>query len=239
LSRWRGKGSSSEEEPAGSELVVPGSIRSPDETDALVVTLSITDQEITMHADGAEIGKWHLSAVKIEPIDTTSFDFIAEGDRLIFSPDDPSAFAIIPLVGGTVDEKGPRRSRKRRKKPDESVSIEPASATKQKSPIVSNEPPAVHEKPPRVRRRRKPDPKKTAPAKGSTEAAPNKSEEKRNGVWIRTLDAARRYDVLGLDRVPIDEDLRGEKHQHTWDHRVAATSGPGKHICTICGKIRL
>ena len=45
--------------------------------------------------------------------------------------------------------------------------------------------------------------------------------------------------VLGLDRVPIDEDLRGEKHQHTWDHRVAATSGPGKHICTICGKIRL
>ena len=38
---------------------------------------------------------------------------------------------------------------------------------------------------------------------------------------------------------PIDEDLRGQRHEHTWDHRVAATSGPGKHICMICGKIRL
>ncbi|MEA2010534.1 MAG: hypothetical protein U9N78_07510, partial [Actinomycetota bacterium] len=64
------------------------------------------------------------------------------------------------------------------------------------------------------------------------------SRERLSAAWLRSLDVARRYDLLGLDRVPIDESNRGEEHEHTWDHRVAATSGAGKHICTICGKIR-
>jgi hypothetical protein len=67
------------------------------------------------------------------------------------------------------------------------------------------------------------------------------SEEREDGLnhlWIRTLDMARRYDVFGLDRVPIDENIRGQEHEHTWDHRVAASSGAGAHICMICGKIR-
>jgi hypothetical protein len=219
-------------------LVVPGSIRSPDETDALVVTLRIAGSEITMHADGSELGRWNTTAVEILPIDMTSFEFIVEGDRLIFSPDDPSAFAIIPLVGGTVEEKGARRGL-RRKKQDDGASTQPATDSQRKAAKSNNEPAAVQEKPRKSRRSVKTERANAAPTRASKGATPEKPREKRNGVWIRTLDAARRYDVLGLDRVPIDEDLRGQKHQHTWDHRVAATSGPGKHICTICGKIRL
>jgi hypothetical protein len=219
-------------------LVVPGSIRSPDETDALVVTLRIAGSEITMHADGSELGKWNTTAVEILPIDMASFEFIVEGDRLIFSPDDPSAFAIIPLVGGTVEEKGARRAL-RRKKQDDGASTKAAADSQRKAAKSNNEPAGVLEKPRRSRRRAKTARAKEAPANGSTGTKPNKPEQKRAGMWIRTLDAARRYDVLGLDRVPIDEDLRGQKHEHTWDHRVAATSGPGKHICMICGKIRL
>lgn len=67
---------------------------------------------------------------------------------------------------------------------------------------------------------------------------PKEPRSKRTSVWIRSLDMARRHDVLGLDRVQVDEKLRGQEHEHTWNSRVAATSGPGRHICTICGKIR-
>ncbi|MCL1601320.1 MAG: hypothetical protein M3112_07270 [Actinomycetia bacterium] len=247
MSRWRGKGSSSEEDVADSVLVVRGSIRSPDETDALVVTLRIAGQEIAMHGDGSELGRWNTAAVEIVPIDMTSFDFIAEGDRLIFSPDDPSAFAIIPLVGGTVEEKRERRGLRRKKKQDGGTFTKATADAQTKAAKSNTQPPAAQEKPPpaarkkprRTRRREKPrQSKKGVPAETSKGATSKKPEEKRSGVWIRTLDTARRYDVLGLDRVPIDEDLRGKKHEHTWDHRVAATSGPGKHICTICGKIR-
>ncbi len=73
---------------------------------------------------------------------------------------------------------------------------------------------------------------------GGIGGASEESEDDPNQLWIRALDVARRYDLFGLDRVPIDESLRGQKHEHTWDHRVAAASGAGAHICLICGKIR-
>jgi len=238
LARWRGRGSSSEEDVADSVLVVPGSIRSPDDTDALVVTLRITGQEIAMLADGSELGKWNTAAVEILPVDMTSFEFIAEGDRLIFSPDDPSAFAIIPLVGGTAEEEETRRGLRRKKKQDDGASTKATPDSQRKAAKPNDQPSAAREKPRKARRREKTEAAKPVQAKESTGATSKKSEEKRDGAWIRTLDAARRYDVLGLDRVPVDEDERGQKHEHTWDHRVAATSGPGKHICTICGKIR-
>lgn len=237
MARWRDRGSSSEEDVADSVLVVPGSIRSPDETDALVVTLRIAGREIAMHADGSELGKWNTTAVEILPIDMTSFEFIAEGDRLIFSPDDPAAFAIIPLVGGTAEEEGTRRGIRRKKK-DDGASAKATKDSQREAAKSKNQPPAAQEKPRRTRRREKTETSEPVRAKGSTGAMSSESEAKGKGVWIKTLDAARRHDVFGLDRVPIDENLRGQKHEHSWDHRVAATSGPGKHICTICGKIR-
>ena len=85
---------------------------------------------------------------------------------------------------------------------------------------------------PSVRSRRR---KQQAPARADIEAP----KAKRESRWIRTLDRARPYSVFGLDRVPVDLALRGTDHTHTWDHRAAAPSGPSKHICTVCGKIRL
>ena len=81
--------------------------------------------------------------------------------------------------------------------------------------------------------------RKAKPAK--TYDLPNDppSDEPGDGRWIRTLDTARRYGLFSLDRVPVDETLRGSEHRHTFDHRAAATSGPGNHICTICGKVRI
>ncbi|MCJ7781163.1 MAG: hypothetical protein MUQ27_10090, partial [Acidimicrobiia bacterium] len=74
--------------------------------------LSIRDTEITLFADGAELGSWPPTAVTIRRIDSISFEFIAEGDRLIFVPDDPATFGDIPLVDGGAASTGSRRGRK-------------------------------------------------------------------------------------------------------------------------------
>ena len=261
-----------------------GSLRSPDEPDALSVRLSIRDTEITLHADGTQLGSWPAAAVGVRRFDATAFEFTAEGDRLFFTPDDPAAFGDSPIVGRQVADSGGRKSRKSKKRPDEA---EPNLAWDQDSP--EEEPHArqgtAQESPKdrpgkRSRRRRRataesvgaePARLDAVPVPPSSESGPidaasddaesatgaestagrrrrespepddtqsRESRAKSNGAWIRALDLARKFDTFGLDRVPIDTSLRGQEHQHTWDHRVAATSGLGKHICTICGAIR-
>jgi len=97
--------------------------------------------------------------------------------------------------------------------------------------------------PPRTDTEPKREPVNTAPAVSEPVqkpmvAAPTNGGM-RNGVWIRALDTARKYDLFDLNRVPIDKSLRGRDHQHTWDHRVATAEGVAGRVCTICGKIRL
>jgi hypothetical protein len=271
VARWRTRSSSSEEGSVDDAvLVVSGAIRDPDEEDVLAVELSILGSEIAMHADGHELGRWSSTAVVIRPIDSVSFEFVAEGDQLIFLPDDPAAFGIIPLVGGDIVTGGRRKSRRSRRKTDsatpESASTsqldEPSESTEQEPETASSEVRSATEPVPsssdpeptpeasndeqstpdmvamRALRPRKRSRKPPAPSEVFDATQLTEPEKTRTGVWIRTLDIARRYDILGLDRVPIDVELRGREHEHTWDHRVAASSGAGKHICTICGKIR-
>jgi hypothetical protein len=271
VARWRKRSSPSGEETLDDAvLVVSGAIRDPDEDDVLAVELSILSSEIAMHADGYELGRWSSTAVVIRPIDSVSFEFIAEGDQLIFLPDDPAAFGIIPLVTGDIVTAGRRKSRRSKQKPDgaapksspTSPPEEPSESTLQEREAASSEVRAATEpvasssdsEPtaeasndessmpnmaalralrPKKKSRKESVPDQAFDAPPLTE--PNKT---RTRVWIRTLDIARRYDILGLDRVPIDVASRGREHEHTWDHRVAASSGAGKHICTICGKIR-
>jgi hypothetical protein len=293
LPRWRARASRSEDGPVGgSVIVVSGSIRSPDEADALSVELSIADTEITMSADGTELGSWPAAAVDVRRIDSTGFEFIAEGDRLVFTPDDPATFSDNPIVGRPDAGAGSRKGRKSKKKPDDA---EPRLAWYQDSPGEERRPQhravqeSTNESPRRAPRRRRkataesagpetahrgiepaPPSAVTGPIDATLEAEQAAADvassngrrrrksrskppltgqetddalslehtKKSNGVWIRALDLARKYDTFGLDRVPIDQDLRGQEHQHTWDHRVAASSGLGKHICTICGAIR-
>lgn len=363
--------------------VVSGSIRTPDDPDALNVKLSIWATEITMRVDGAELGNWESSEVSIRALDSTSYEFVAEGDHLIFSPDDPDAFTASSLVKGRVSGGGRKKSRKDKKKTDEppvaaafqdslpaeesrrgkrrsaetprpakvsrrerkaaerenaereAAEVQPTavvapppqrestvrqaavptpigkararpsgmsddggtpteapgsinipafreplpepitSAVETPQPVESRstdilepelvpttlrvepqpaellapEPEAVPEKAPRQKRslRKRPArgelPDEVAPAGTiSEESMPDEPEEEGadepNRMWIKALDVARRYDFLGLDRVPVNESLRGQEHQHTWDHRVAPTSGLGKYVCTLCGEIR-
>lgn len=61
----------------------------------------------------------------------------------------------------------------------------------------------------------------------------------RQRLWLATIDQARNYDLLGLDRVPVTRKMRQEAaHKHTWDHRVSAGFA-SRHLCTICGKVRI
>jgi hypothetical protein len=65
------------------------------------------------------------------------------------------------------------------------------------------------------------------------------SDASRPSLWLRGLDAARHQGWFSLDRVPVYEAQRGQDHDHTWNHRAVATSGLSRHVCTICGKIKL
>ena len=289
LPRWMARAPRSEDGlVGGSVLVVSGAIRSPDEADALSVELSIADAEITMSADGTGLGSWPATAVHIRRIDSTRFEFIAEGDRLIFTPDDSATFGENPIVGGHVAGTGNRAGRKSKEKnKKKSGDAEPRFARYQDFPgeerrrAAQDSPNEKPNKPPRRHRKttgesagaavarlevepvppstvtesidatleadvassdglRQRNSRREAPATGLEidDALSQETTEKGIGVWIRALDVARKYDVFGLDRVPIDEGLRGQEHQHTWDHRVVSSSGLGNHICTICGAIR-
>ena len=288
--RRRARASRSEDGPVGNPVTVAsGSIRSPDEADALSVKLSIWDTKITMRSDGMELGSWPATAVDVRRLNSTAFEFIAEGDRLIFTPDDAAAFGDSPIVGRHGDSNGNRKGRASKKKSDDAepgLARDPVSADKTRRLRWRTAQESLEEKPSKLSRRDRkvadakaagieavPVPPSTVP--GSIDAAmdderPVANAESPNGhgqgnsrhehpvpdpelgvasskepreklssrAWIRALDVARRYDTFGLDRVPIDEGLRGQEHQHTWDHRVAVSSGLGAHICTLCGAIR-
>lgn len=290
---WKARTSRVQDKPPGGSVVVfSGSLRNPHEPDALNVKLSIRDGEITMHADDRELGSWPATAVHIRRFGRTAFEFVAEGDRLIFTPDDPATFGDGPIVGGHDADTGGRKRRKPKKRsenaepklawdqdhPEEErhaqrgeaqespkgwprkrsrrhrkATSEPAGAKAASLDAVPVAPPAepgpidvtsddaqpaTDTAPSDGRRRRKSRSKRPVSGPEGDDAQSSGLKAKGNRAWIRALDVARKYDTFGLDRVPIDESLRGQEHQHTWDHRVAAASGLGKHICTICGAIR-
>ena len=237
--------------PLGLPTLVTGSIRNPSEDEALAVTMSINATGFALHADDVALGSWATDEVEIVPLGDRAFEFVAEGDRLIFVPDDLDAF-----LRKVFPEQAPRR-RKRKPAPpaaDERPAEAPGAS---EAPATSSAPdaavaatPTSEPSPPKA----KPKPKRTRKVQVSklqlrrkaAEPAPayelpneKPVAEYHDGRWIRTLDSARRYGLFGLDRVPVDEKLRGQEHRHTYDHRAAATSGPGKHICTICGKVRV
>lgn len=98
--------------------MVAGSIRTADDPTALDVKISIWDTEVTMRADGAELGHWPAAAVTITPIDAFSFEFVAEGDRLVFTPKNPDEFSQHPIVAGPAKSKRKRRDKGPKKEED-------------------------------------------------------------------------------------------------------------------------
>jgi len=180
-----------------------GTIRSADESEGLAVVISVSDGGVVMQSADAELGRWSLSEVQIRGRDKTTFDFIAEGDQLIFTPEDSEAFAAGPLV---VREEAASGGRKRG----------------------------------RTKKRQKADAKASPAETDQVDTSrTTQANEKGPSIRMRMLDTARHNSLFDLDRVPIDENLRGTEHEHSWEHRVATGSGLASRVCTICGKIRL
>jgi hypothetical protein len=195
-------------------LVATGSIRIPRETQPLAVTLAFTANEVSLNADEVELGTWRPDEVQLSRVDALSFSFVAEGDRLVFRPDDAESFAIHPLVARALGESEPASPRKRK------VAV--------KRDAASSEPVA-----------RSVDEQPSKSADIETRSAEGDPPETKESLWLRTVDTARRNGLFGLDRIPVPDEDRDQEHQHTYEHKAAAQSGPGKHICAICGKIRL
>ncbi len=284
--------------------VVSGSIRPLDDETALEVKLSIWDTEVTMRANGVELGNWPAEAVAIRALDATSFEFIAEGDHLIFTPDEPEEFGRLPQVATPMLGSGRKRSRrskepknqagradlawhedsaeeKRRKGNHPKLTSESktkrvsrrqrkaqAASKADASDVVAIEP-DVHQEDAQAGAVSLPDPRPVIepsqteaisehldladpfesekPERRRVKRAANGSVDpdhtgglkgKRHQAWMFALDKARKYDLLGLDRVPVNENDRGKDHEHTWNHRVAPESGLGSRICTACGEMR-
>ncbi len=293
MARRVAKASRSQQAPASNTVnVVSGSIRSREDETALAVKLSIWDTEVTMRANGVELGNWPAEAVVIRALDASSFEFVAEGDQLIFTPDDPEEFGRLPQVSTPMLGSGRKKSRKSKEpkkqpKPTELAWHEDSAEEKRRKGMRSKREPKAKKK---SRRERK---AQAAPAMdqiddgaepvaaanplpaiepAQTEVIPQQldvadpyadsppeqrrekrarngsiepnhsgdggSSSKRHQAWMFALDQARKYDLMGLDRVPVDEDQRGKEHEHTWNHRVAPESGLGSRICTVCGEIR-
>lgn len=277
---------------ASSVTVVAGSIRTPDDPTPLDIKLSIWETEITMRADGAELGHWPAESVTVNPIDAFSFEFSAEGDRLIFTPRNPDEFRELPIVAGSSKKKRKRTKTpkvvaptkelrwdetteaevKARKKaqPETRASLKEkraaAKAAKKAAAKARKTPIAVVDYDAAPRRRKahvETAPASPAPVESAkvpevvpdlspaieAPAAPERSArsdadessfaELRHRLWMTSLDFARKYDLFGLDRVPVSEGQGSDpNHTHTWDHRVAPSSGPSSFICTACGAFK-
>lgn len=243
LQRRRAKGPQPESEPIDdSTLVFPGFISTPTQDKGLAVEISKSGGDIVMRTGKSELGRWPLTEATIHAIDATSFAFTAEGDHLVFTPDDPAVFAASALVTAEVVEDGRRKRRKTKKAP---VATEPApdrgeaSTRKQRRAATKAETLKGSTVTGRVRDAEASETQSREPFLELQNEPEEPSDAWHPTRWVWFVDVARRNRFFGLDRVPIDETSRGFKHEHSWDHRVATRSGFASHVCTICGRIRL
>jgi len=215
-------------------MVAEGTIQTPDDMDGLDVSIRIDVSRITMQSGDTDLGSWPTGAVTITRIDDTQFVFVAEGDRLLFSPTDVDAFAAH---SGVLDESGTRHRRKKRTV----QAPEAPPADPQSTPTSNPDPTPKRQRTPRITRRVFTRKRSVRPPQPSSEVSRAPDAARRppaTGLWLRMIDIARPYSVFSLDRVPVDTRLRGRDHEHTWDHSAARSSGPSHHLCTVCGKIR-
>jgi hypothetical protein len=207
-------------------IVVTGAIEVPSQPEPLAVTLTVDTFSVAMRTKDMELGSWLLAEVTITPITSKRFAFEAEGDRLVFRPDDPAILSSHTIVtrgsSAASAEKKPRRP----ERPKELPSPEARSARWDRPRFLKKA------RAPGRDQARSPSPQTTRSPRVEKEAP-------QTTRWLRTIDSARRRGLFDLDRVPVNEALRGQEHRHTFDHGTAASSGLVSRICTICGKVRI
>ena len=75
---------------------------------SIQVTIGISDIEVLLISDEAEVGKWSHNECHIVEGDPGTYLIEAENDRLPFIPRDPAGFARV--LGSTVPRPGPALS---------------------------------------------------------------------------------------------------------------------------------
>lgn len=204
-------------------IVVTGAIEVPSQPEPLAVTLTVDAFSVALRTKDTELGSWLIAEVTVTPITSRRFAFEAEGDRLVFTPDDPATLSSHTIVTRGSSTAGVEKKPRKPVRPKELPSPEARRST-------------LWEK---VRSRA---PKRSEAGSARREGAPSPKTEREvphTTRWLRTIDSARRRGLFDLDRVPVNEALRGQEHRHTFDHGTAASSGLVSRICTICGKVRI
>lgn len=241
--------------------VVSGVLGDPGDDDRLDVTFRIEEGRVRLTAGEHELGAWSIDEIAMVSGGQSLWYFEAEGDRLPFVPSRPAALEASALVAPT---EAPTRRERRAKQA--ATATAPRRAESRSGP--SNRSPATTESAGRARasndamsaspgdavprrrtrslpriprvtiRRRRPAPSDATDQGRGTTGTGDRTDPPKESLWLRTVDAARRRGMFGLDRLPVDERTRHAAHAHTWTHPAAASSGPAQHICTICGAIR-
>jgi len=204
---------------------VAGVVKIPGESEPLKVEIAFSGSGVVLRADDLELGSWTNDDVRITRIDPFSFAFVAEGDRLVFVPDDPKSFAHHPGVVGSAKTTSGRAT-----KIGDWLRRDAKESKEQHRPDVVSKPPRS----PRV----KPQVRESNPQSGPVSHDSDEEEAEKLGLWLRMIDSARENGLFGLDRVPVHEELRDQDHLHSFEHAAAPSTGLGKHICTVCGKVR-
>lgn len=232
MTSWGMNRSRSDRSPARGSTEVHGKIRVPGDDEPLAVTIRIADDQVAMTSVGGDLGIWQARDVRITRIDPWTFAFVAEGDRLVFVPDDARAFATHPLIGATASPTTKRTTRRpklrmtglrtrvkrpRRTRAGRDGDRDTRTRDLSEEPVRTTQP---------------------APVKAASAGA-EPDGTRRPSLWLRSIDTLRENGLLGLDRVPVSERQRGSEHQHTYLHGAAAPTGLGRRVCTICGKVRL
>ena len=111
--------------------VFAGALRDPTESGSLSVTISVWPDQIVLHNDNVELGEWPRHRVRIIPLDSTTFEFVAEGDRMLFIPDDRIAFAAVAteVVRAPEPSKQKRRGKGRKATAEADGATTPVSYT--------------------------------------------------------------------------------------------------------------
>jgi hypothetical protein len=87
-----------------------------EDAEGLTVALRVTESRVTLRSGRSELGAWPASGVSITSTGGGRFEFLAEGDLLIFVPDDLSSFESNPLISALAPLPPPKRWRIRSQK---------------------------------------------------------------------------------------------------------------------------
>lgn len=90
-----------------------GLLRTQDGVEDLRVSLRFSATRVSLWNGTTELGAWSVSDIRFIRRSTSTYEFLAEGEHLLFMPDDPGAFADFEVV--LAPERKPERPKRTRR----------------------------------------------------------------------------------------------------------------------------